>query len=473
MLYQTTNPATGQVVKTFPTITDEELERAVARADATYRSDWRNRSVADRAKILSNAAALLLKNAEEYAHYITEDMGKVVPLSVQEVHLSASILDYYAKRAEAFLKPKHFQGFPGAALVTRPIGALLAIEPWNFPFYQVARVAGPQLAAGNVLIVKHAESVPQSALLLEKIFKEAGAPDGVYTNVFADHAQIGRLIADPRIVGVTLTGSERAGSAVAEQAGRHLKKVVLELGGSDPFIVLPDAPIEHAVGSAMFGRMFNGGQSCVASKRFIVVGKERGAAFTDAFVAKAKSLKIGDPTDPSTELQPLSSERALTGLLGQIESARAAGAKILTGGKRVDRSGFYLEPTVITDIDEKNPIYREELFGPVASIYVVDSEEEAIRIANSSPYGLGGSVFGADLAHARKVADQIESGMVYVNQPTWPAAELPFGGVKNSGFGREQSELGFGEFVNHKLINLAPSGAPVFGPVEVEAVAAE
>ncbi len=233
--------------------------------------------------------------------------------------------------------------------------------------------------------------------------------------------------------------------------------------------MLPDAPLDHAVGSALFGRMFNCGQSCVASKRIIVVGKERGATFIDNFVAKARAFKVGDPTDAATELPPLSSERALTGLLSQIEAARAGGAKVVTGGRRVDRPGFYLEPTVITGIDEKNPVYSQELFGPVASIYVVENEEDAIRIANDSPYGLGGSVFGADLKHARGVAERIESGMVYVNQPLWPAAELPFGGVKNSGFGREQSELGFGEFVNHKLINVAPAEAPVWGPVEFEA----
>jgi succinate-semialdehyde dehydrogenase/glutarate-semialdehyde dehydrogenase len=259
---------------------------------------------------------------------------------------------------------------------------------------------------------------------------------------------------------VTVTGSERAGAAVAERAGRNLKKSVMELGGSDPLIVLPDAPLESAIDGAVFGRMFNSGQSCVAAKRIIVVGQGRGKAFIDGFTAKAKALKIGDPTVASTELAPLSSERAMERLLSQIKAARIGGATILEGGKRVNRPGFYVEPTVITDIDEKNPIYREELFGPVASIYVTDSDEDAIRIANDTPFGLGGSVFGTDLDHARSVADQIESGMVFVNQPTWTTAELPFGGVKNSGFGRELSELGFGEFVNRKLIHVAPAGSP-------------
>ncbi|MFT3731619.1 MAG: NAD-dependent succinate-semialdehyde dehydrogenase [Hyphomicrobium sp.] len=467
MLYQSINPATGMVLRTFPTIGDDELKAAVEKADACYRDDWSRRSILDRARVISRAAAILQENAEEYARYIVEDMGKLAGVAVVEVTLAASILEYYAKNAEKFLQPKHFPGFPGAALVAKPTGAILAIEPWNFPYYQAARVVGPQLMAGNVVLLKHAESVPQCALAFERALKAAGAPEGAYTNIFANHEQIGRLIADPRIVGITLTGSERAGSAVAEQAGRHLKKVVMELGGSDAFIVLPDAPLDHAVSSALSGRMFNCGQSCVASKRIIVVGRERGSAFIDKFVSAAKALKVGDPADASTELPPLSSERALTGLLSQIEGARSAGAKVLAGGKRVNRPGFFLEPTVLTEIDEKNPVYREELFGPVASIYVADTEEDAIRIANDTPYGLGGSVFGADLDRARRVADRIETGMVFINQPAWVAADLPFGGVKNSGFGREQSELGFGEFINHKLINLAPAGAPVWGPVEL------
>lgn len=469
MIYQTINPATGAIVKTFPVVSDDDLEAAVSTAHAAYQDDWRHRPLAERAKVLSRAASLLRENAEEYASYITLEMGKLHQGALAEVGLSAAILDYYAQHAEEFMAPKAYEGFPGAEVVTRPIGPILAIEPWNFPYYQVARVAGPQLAAGNVLLLKHAESVPQCALAFARLLKEAGVPEGVFTNIFADHGQIGRLIADPRIVGVTVTGSERAGAAVAEQAGRNLKKVVMELGGSDPLIVLPDAPLESTVSSAVFGRMFNSGQSCVASKRVIVIGKERGEAFLKAYADAAKALKIGEPTDDATELGPVSSERAMNGLLSQIESARSGGATVVIGGKRADRPGFFVEPTVITGIDEKNPIYRQELFGPVASFYVVDTVEEAIRLANDTPFGLGGSVFGADIAHAREVADQIESGMVFVNQPAWTAAELPFGGIKSSGFGRELSDLGFGEFVNRKLLNVAPAGSPPWGPVELEA----
>ena len=466
MLYQTINPATGEVVGTFPSISDADLETALQRATTAYES-WRRRPIAERSGILAAAAALLRDNAEEYASYITLEMGKLHQGALAEVSLSAAILDYYAQNAEAFMVPKRFDGFPGAEVVTRPIGAILAIEPWNFPYYQIARVAGPQLAAGNVLLLKHAECVPQCALAFARLLEQAGAPEGVYTNLFADHDQVGRLIADPRIAGVTVTGSERAGAAVAERAGRHLKKVVMELGGSDPLIVLPDAPLETTIDSAIFGRMFNSGQSCVASKRIIVVGKERGEGFIQAYADKVRALKIGDPSDDSTELGPVSSERALTGLLAQIEAASAAGATILAGGKRADRPGFFVEPTIITNISADNPVYRQELFGPIASIYVVDTVDEAVHLANDTPYGLGGSVFGADVATARDVADRIESGMVFVNQPAWTAAELPFGGIKGSGFGRELSELGFGEFVNRKLINVAPAGSPPWGPVEL------
>ncbi|MEJ7928193.1 NAD-dependent succinate-semialdehyde dehydrogenase [Sphingobium sp. AN641] len=467
MIYQTINPASGEVVETFPGISDSDLETAVSTAQTAYQSDWRHRNISERVSVLSRAAALLRENAEEYASFITLEMGKLHQGALAEVGLSAAILDYYAQHAEEFMAPKAYEGFPGAQVVTRSIGPILAIEPWNFPYYQVARVVGPQLAAGNVVLLKHAESVPQCALAFARLLKEAGAPNGVFTNIFADHEQIGRLIADPRIVGVTVTGSERAGAAVAEQAGRNLKKVVMELGGSDPLIVLPDAPLDSTVSSAVFGRMFNAGQSCVASKRVIVIGKERGEAFLKAYSDAAKALRIGEPTDDATELGPVSSERAMEGLLSQIEAARSGGATVVIGGERVDRPGFFIEPTVITNIDRKNPIYRQELFGPVASFYIVDTVDEAVQLANDTPFGLGGSVFGADVARAREVADQIDSGMVFVNQPAWTAAELPFGGIKNSGFGRELSDLGFGEFVNRKLLNVAPAGSPPWGPVEL------
>jgi succinate-semialdehyde dehydrogenase / glutarate-semialdehyde dehydrogenase len=465
MSFQTVNPATGELVRTFKEISDDDLELALATAHKAYETDWRLRPVAERAKIVSRAASILREKADEYAGYLTLEMGKRIAESHSEVAVSAAILDYYAKRAESYLEPKLLPESPGAELHTDPIGVLLAIEPWNYPYYQIARVAGPQLMVGNVLLLKHAESVPQVALAFARLFEEAGAPAGVYTNIFATIEQVGRVIEDPRVRGVTLTGSERAGAAVAERAGRSLKKSVLELGGSDPMIVLDDAPLEWTLDGALAGRMVNTGQCCVGTKRIIVIGKERGAAFLDGFVKRMASLKPGDPADPSTSLAPISSERQLETLLGQIELARKNGATVAVGGKRIDRPGFYLEPTVLTDIAEKNPIYTQELFGPVACFYVVKDETEAIRLANATPFGLGGSVFTADVERGHKLAGQIETGMVFINQPFRTAAELPFGGVKNSGFGRELSELGFGEFVNKKLVNMAPVGSPPLGAV--------
>lgn len=465
MAYQTLSPATGEVLKSFPEISDADLKQAIATAHTCYESDWRHRSIAERARIIAAAAAKLRENADEYAHYITLEMGKLIGVAQAEVGLSAAILDYYAQNAEKFLEPQSLPGVPGAVLETRPIGVIFGIEPWNFPYYQIARVAGPQLMVGNTLIIKHAENVPQCALAFARLFEEAGAPKGLYTNVFASIDQAGSVIDDPRVRGVTVTGSERAGAAVAERAGRNLKKSVLEMGGSDPFIVLEDASLDLAVDGALFGRMFNTGQSCVGSKRIIVIGKERGKAFMDSFVAKMASLKAGNPDNPETTLGPVSSERAMKLLLDQIGLARKGGARVVLGGGRVDRPGFYVEPTVLADIAESNPIYSQELFGPVASLYVVASEDEAIKLANDTPFGLGGVVFTADLARGRRVAEKIDSGMVFVNQPAWTGPELPFGGVKNSGFGRELAEVGIGEFVNRKMISVVAAGSPPWGPV--------
>lgn len=465
MTYQTVNPATGEVLATYANATDRELEASVAQAHETFAADWRHRPVEARAAIISAAAALLRTRSEEYARHLTLEMGKLIAEARAEVALSADILDYYAGKAADYLRPRTLPGSPGAELHVEPIGVILAIEPWNFPYYQVARVAGPQLMVGNVLLLKHAEIVPRSALALARLFEEAGAPAGVYTNLFASIEQIGRVIEDPRVRGVTVTGSERAGAAVAERAGRSLKKSVMEMGGSDPLIVLEDAPLASALDGALFGRMFNAGQCCVGSKRIIVVGRTRGRAFLEGLVGRMNALRAGDPGAPGTTLAPLASEKALNLLLDQIESARLGGARVACGGHRVERPGFYLEPTVLADVAPDNPVYTQELFGPVAAFHVVESEEEAIRLANATPFGLGASVFTADVERGRALAAEIESGMVFINQPAWTAAELPFGGVKNSGFGRELSELGLREFVNEKLVNVAPAGAPPWGPV--------
>jgi succinate-semialdehyde dehydrogenase/glutarate-semialdehyde dehydrogenase len=465
MTYSTINPATGETVRTFEDISDAGLDDALETAESCYRNDWRHRPIADRARIVRAAAAELRANAADYAQYVTAEMGKLVGTAEAEVALSAAILDYYADHAETFLAPTQLPESPGAVVETEPIGVILGIEPWNFPYYQLARVAGPQLMVGNVLVIKHAENVPQCALAFARLFKKAGAPAGAYTNVFASIGQIGRVIEDRRIAGVTVTGSERAGSAVAEQAGRNLKKVVMELGGSDPLIVLEDADLEHAVTGALFGRMFNTGQSCVSSKRVIVVGKERGETFLRGFTEALGSLRAGDPADPGTTLGPLSSQRALDLILDQIRIATDGGAQVVLGGSRIDRPGYYLEPTILTGVSHKNPASALEFFGPVASFYVTETEDEAIELANATPFGLGAAVFTGDVDRGREVARQIDSGMVYINQPAWTAPEIPFGGVKQSGFGRELSELGFAEFANRKLVNVAPAGAQPWGPV--------
>jgi len=457
--YETINPATGEFVERFATMSDQDLGRVVDAAHAAF-IDWRHRGAADRAAFLDRAAAILRANVDEYAGYLTLEMGKRLNEARFEVTLCANIFEYYAKRAVAHLKPTALAEVPNAEIHTEPLGVLLAIEPWNFPYYQIARVVAPQLAVGNVLLLKHAESVPQSALAFARLLERAEVPHGVYTNVFASIEQVGRLIDDSRVRGVTLTGSERAGAAVAERAGRNMKKTVLELGGSDPLIVLEDAPLDWAIGCAVIGRMFNTGQCCVGSKRIIVVGKQRSAAFLEGFSNRMSSLKAGDPADVATSLGPVSSERALNTLLGQLERAKTGGSKVVTGGRKVERPGFYLEPTVLAEIDARNPIYKEELFGPIAAFYSVRNEEEAIKLANDTPYGLGASVFTEDLDRGRRVAARIESGMVFVNQPFRTAADLPFGGIKNSGYGRELSLAGFDEFVNKKLVTSVPAGTP-------------
>jgi succinate-semialdehyde dehydrogenase / glutarate-semialdehyde dehydrogenase len=464
MDYRTINPATGRLVKTFDGATDHDINGIIATAHDAFESDWRHRSVADRSRVIAKAASILRDKAEEYAQIITQEMGKRIVEARVEVTLSANILDYYAQRAHEYLAPQQLPGVSGAKVHVFPVGILLGIEPWNFPYYQIARVAAPQLMVGNVLILKHAENVPQSALAFARLFEEAGAPPGVYTNVFASIEQVGTIIDDPRVRGVTLTGSERAGASVAERAGRNLKKVVLELGGNDAMIVLEDAPLDWAINTALIGRMLNCGQVCVGSKRIIVVGKQRGEEFLSGFRKAMNALQAGDPGDANTTLGPISSERALDHLLDQIQRAVDAGAVIECGGHRIDREGFYIEPTILGNVNTNNPVYREELFGPVASFFVVDNVEEAIRLANDTQYGLGGSILTADLERGEQIAARIDSGMVFVNRPFATIPQLPFGGVKNSGFGRELAMAGFEEFVNKKLVTTDPVCTPPTKP---------
>lgn len=457
MSFQTLNPATGELVQTFGFLSDGEVTAALEVAEKCYQQDWKYRPVAERAQVVRRAAEILRENADEYAGYLTLEMGKLVAQAQFEVGLSADILEYYANNAETFLKPQPLADAPGSVVVTEPIGVLVGIEPWNFPYYQLARVAGPQLVAGNVLLMKHAPSVPQCALAFARLFEQAGAPVGAYTNLFCSVDQIGNVIDDFRVRGVMLTGSERAGAAVAERAGRALKKVVLELGGSDPMIVLEDTSIKKAVKHAAGSRLLNMGQACAATKRLIVVGRERGEQIVAGLTEVFNGMRAGDPNDPDTTIGPLFSEVALEKLIAQIERAKEAGATIVTGGNRIDRPGFYLQPTIVTDISATNPFHKEEAFGPVLAVYVVDTEEEAIAVANDTPYGLGSAVLSDDVERAKRVAARIEAGMVFINSGVYTGPETPFGGVKNSGFGRELGEAGIGEFVNRKLIRITPA----------------
>jgi len=459
MTYQSVNPFDGKILKTFTETTDAELETAIATA-ATCFNTWRHTSFAERAKIAAKAAAIMLERVDEFARPMTLEMGKLIEEARGEVLLSANIIDYYAKHAEEFLAPEKLKPSSGEAVIeSSPFGVLLGVQPWNFPYYQLARFAAPNLMAGNVVMVKHAGIVPQCAIAFEKLWLEAGAPVGAYTNLLVSHDQVNRAIADPRIKGVALTGSVEAGKLVAAQAGKFMKKSTMELGGSDAFIVLDDADIDKTVKWAMWAKMNNCGQCCIAAKRFIIV-EELADEFIEKFSAEMAKLKPGDPMDKATTLSPLSSEAALVKLLEQVKQAVAQGGKLLMGGERIDRSGSFMEPTILTDIKPGNSAFRDEYFGPVAIMFRVKNEEEAIALANDSDFGLGGSVFTKDVARGKRVASRIDTGMVFINHPTWTAPDLPFGGVMNSGYGRELSSLGIQEFVNKKLVRVAAIDDP-------------
>jgi succinate-semialdehyde dehydrogenase/glutarate-semialdehyde dehydrogenase len=455
MLYQTINPYTEEVVETFPLHTDTEMESIIARAEETYATDWSLRPLAARKAVLKKAASILREKLDEFAKPITLEMGKLFREAQGEVTLSANILEYYADNADKFLAPEKLPVKEGEAVIENaPLGVLFCIEPWNYPYYQLARVAGPNLMLGNTVISKHAPNVPQCAQAFEKLFLDAGAPVGTWTNVFISNEQSAKVIADSRIRGVALTGSERAGSAVASEAGQALKKSTMELGGSDPFIVLDDADLDAAVKWGIVGRMQNTGQACVAAKRFIILDSIADT-FLNRFKNELEKLKPGDPMDPETSLGPLCTEGALNGVLKQIDTAVKGGAKVLLGGKKLNRRGFFLEPTILTEVKSDNPAFHQEFFAPVAMVFRVKNEKEAVDVANDSPYGLGATVMTKDVERGKRIARQVDSGMVFINQATGTAPDLPFGGVKNSGYGRELSHLGIGEFVNKKLIRVA------------------
>jgi succinate-semialdehyde dehydrogenase/glutarate-semialdehyde dehydrogenase len=459
MSIQTINPFNNQVVKTFEEMSPEVVNAAITQAEKTY-ENWKKTSFNGRAVLLHRVAHIMRIRSIQLAELITLEMGKLLAQSHGEIELSADIIDYYADHGEDFLADEVLKPEYGDAYIKKSsIGVLLGVEPWNFPFYQVARFAAPNIMIGNVVIVKHASNVPQCAQAIEDLFKESGAPAGLYTNLFLSGSNVLAYVTDERIKGVSLTGSEVAGASLAAEAGKSLKKSVLELGGSDAFIVLEDADIDQAVDWAVIGRMNNTGQCCVAAKRFIVVDAVADE-FLNKFKAKLTGLIVGDPTDEKTQLGPLSSESAAVQLADQVQRSVDAGAKVLLGGKRINRPGAFIEATILTDIKPGMAAYHEELFGPVASFYRVKNEQEAIILANDSPFGLGGTVFTADKLRGQKVAEQIDTGMVFINHPTWTQPDLPFGGTKRSGYGRELSSLGIDEFINKKLIRFSEYADP-------------
>jgi succinate-semialdehyde dehydrogenase/glutarate-semialdehyde dehydrogenase len=452
-VYAVVDPATGETVKEYPTISDDDLRGAIGRADEAHRSWSLSTSVADRAALVRRVGELHEEKRQELAEIIVREMGKPIEQALGEVDFCKAIYDFYADNAEQLMadEPIKLLEGDGSALIRRSsLGVLLGIMPWNYPYYQVARFAGPNLVIGNTILLKHAPQCPESAAALESIYREAGFPDGAYINIYATNEQIEWVIGDPRVRGVSLTGSERAGAAVAEIAGRNLKKVVLELGGSDPFILLQTDDLDTAVEQAVAARLENTGQACNAGKRFIVLD-ELYEPFLQKFTESLTAVKPGDPSSSETTIGPLSSQTAAERLEDQVKRAVAGGAKLVAGG---EREGNFFSPTVLTDITPDNDAYHEEFFGPVAQVYRVSSEDEAVRLANDTPFGLGSYVWTSDEEQAKRVADKLDTGMVFINAVGAEGAELPFGGVKRSGFGRELGRFGADEFVNKKLIRI-------------------
>ena len=443
--YAVIDPATGIEVQRFPTATEADVEAALSAAARAYATWSHQTSVADRAALVRRVGELHSERREELADIIGREMGKAKEAALGEVDFCREIHDYYSDHAEALLadQPVALQG-SGSALIRRSaFGVLLGIMPWNYPYYQVARFAAPNLVTGNPIILKHAPQCPESAAALQAMYSDAGFPDGAYVNLYATNDQVATIIADPRVAGVSLTGSERAGAAVAEIAGRHLKKVVLELGGSDPFLLLSTDDLDAAVDAAVEARLENAGQACNAAKRFIVA-----EGVYDDFVAEFTQRMLAG----TAELSPLSSVAAAETLAKQVDQAVAEGADLASTG---ERRGAYFPPGVLTGVTEENSVFRQELFGPVAMVFKAADEDQAVALANDTPFGLGSYVFSADADQAARVADRLDAGMVFVNGVGLEAAELPFGGVKRSGFGRELGTLGIEEFVNKKMIRTA------------------
>ena len=449
MAIQTIDPTNGEVIKTFPEMRWEEVEQYLLSADKTF-SSWKKTSFQERAAFLKNAAALLRKNKYEHASLMTLEMGKTITEAEAEVEKCALVCDYYAENAETILQHEHIKTDATTSYVRfEPLGVIFAVMPWNFPYWQVFRFAAPALMAGNIGVLKHASNVPQCAIAIEKVFSEAGFPEHAFKTLLVSSSMTDKIISHASIKAVTLTGSEGAGMAVGAAAGKALKKAVLELGGSDPFIVLDDADVEQTVLSAVKGRMINAGQSCVAAKRFIV-HESIAEQFEMQFARKMEQLVVGDPLDKETQVGPLARNDLINALEKQVAGSVICGAKILTGGKRVSGEGYFYEPTVLSRVTPDMPVFAEETFGPVAAIIRFSSDDEAIALANQTPFGLGGSVWSRNKERAEKIAQQLDVGCAFVNSIVKSDPRLPFGGVKKSGYGRELSSYGIKEFVNIK-----------------------
>ena len=445
------NPATGEKLKDFPPFDDKEIEICLERADKAFR-EYRRTTFTERAELLHAVTELLFEEKQKFAELITLEMGKLFRDSVAEIEKCARGCRFYAENGERFLEQESTQTDAAESYVEyQPLGPVLAIMPWNFPFWQVFRFAAPALMARNVGLLKHASNVPQCALAIEDILCRAGFEEGVFQTLLIEPEQVEKLIVDPRVKAVTVTGSEKAGAAVASAAARQIKKAVLELGGSDAFIVMPSADLAPALSTAVKARTINTGQSCIAAKRFIIADEiyER---FLEQFVERMRALKIGDPMDPQTELGPLATEQILQGVHDQVQKTIATGAKLLTGGNRIHGPGFFYEPTVLVDVPKESPAYREEVFGPVAAVFRVRSADEAIELANDTMFGLGSSAWTKDRDEQKLFASELDAGMVFINAMVASDPRLPFGGVKHSGFGRELGAAGIREFTNTKTI---------------------
>ena len=457
----TINPATGETLRTFDALTDTGLDDKIAHAAKTFQT-YRRIPLAERAAWLLRAAEILEAEQGALGRLMTTEMGKLVKAGGEEAAKCAWGCRFYADQAPRMLADTPAQSTATKSFVRyQPLGPILAVMPWNFPFWQVFRLAAPALMAGNVVLLKHASNVPQCALAIEDIIRRAGFPDGALQTLLIPPTQVQRVLDDPRVAAVSLTGSEQAGRSIAAAAGRQIKKAVLELGGSDPFIVMPSADMRAAIDTAVKGRIVNSGQSCIAAKRFIVA-EAAADAFERSFTEKMQALKVGDPLDPATDVGPLATRSTLTDLDDQVRRSIAGGARVLAGGHPLDRPGNYYAPTVLTDIEPGSPAYTEELFGPVAALFRVRDAGEAIRVANDTSFGLGSSVWTNDAAERTRFIDEIEAGQVFVNGMVVSDPRLPFGGIKNSGYGRELGVYGIREFVNVKTIwiNDAAAGHP-------------